>query len=982
MKVSLKLLVICLINLPLLAWSQPYTFTRISDSSVFEYAYQPRINNKGDVSFTGELSTGEKGIFVSDGYQEEDQISFTTIIKSNELIFNIGNTGINLQGSVLFKAADNFNRGNPDLYIGSGDNQYQKIFLDIDEAVTPEKYSYSSILFNNTGEILYLKSPYDVPYHLRKYEIFSSEQGLIADYDFWSLFSDKEIYYTPITRYNRISPLSLNNNGDILFYKKEYRIDSGDSCSKFETSVIMVDPVTTTIVDNFDCTKFSYIRPDADLNDYKTIVYVGDEIDGSKNKQVVKSFDSKAKLTSTIASAASDIDISYWSFENLKINNGYSVVFRSRFNHSIIKRGSLGIFMGPNPKAFKVIVEDDLIEEKVVKRIGGHDFNDLGQVVFTAVTDDGKWSIYRADPTQTIYLDWDEPISVDFIPDDSYYFVNDTIFKVKYKIDEKKNNQRIMFNSLSDNEKKTGILKHLHKLLFDSGVNIPIIDSRNINTPPENAIIVRFGDRTKDVNGVKGVAFDVAPWAKKGTGAIDRFNIRKDGEVAVFIKSIDKARTIADIIAHEVGHALGLIHINPLPLSGVEIMDRQLPNIIKKEQSKFYSSPTETTDRGQLWQWHHNPLFHIRRYTHNDSEESLINEGIQNFTAYLEPLTESERELIESVDWDIGKTRYLLSQVVITSLLDTISEVGVINLGFSNNEPGAGFSLLADELNLYDSNRLSFIYSSNSNLQLTASSLSGQTNNLFFGFGDVSSPNITLPTEIGERDGKIFQLNDDETFIVVGQFRIQTTVKAEYKDDDLLNGETTNKAPIALCQDIVVSTDLGSCSASADVDAGSFDPDDDPITLVQSPPGPYLLGTTNVQLSVTDDANAVSSCSATVTVQDNEPPNILTATTNKTTIWPPNHKMIPITFNIQSQDNCDVAPVCRVVSVSSNEQINGVGDGNTEPDWEITGNLSIKLRAERSGKGDGRIYTNHIECSDKSGNHSKINVDINVPLHH
>ena len=74
-----------------------------------------------------------------------------------------------------------------------------------------------------------------------------------------------------------------------------------------------------------------------------------------------------------------------------------------------------------------------------------------------------------------------------------------------------------------------------------------------------------------------------------------------------------------------------------------------------------------------------------------------------------------------------------------------------------------------------------------------------------------------------------------------------------------------NQPPVALCQNLTVPADP-SCQGSADVNNGSFDPDNDPITLAQSPPGPYSLGTTSVTLTVTDDKGASASCTATVTV--------------------------------------------------------------------------------------------------------------------
>lgn len=55
------------------------------------------------------------------------------------------------------------------------------------------------------------------------------------------------------------------------------------------------------------------------------------------------------------------------------------------------------------------------------------------------------------------------------------------------------------------------------------------------------------------------------------------------------------------------------------------------------------------------------------------------------------------------------------------------------------------------------------------------------------------------------------------------------------------------------------------------------------------------------------------------------------------------------------------------------------GGGDTPPDWVITGPLTVDLRAERSGKGSGRVYTITVECSDASGNTATKTVTVTVP---
>jgi subtilisin-like proprotein convertase family protein len=115
---------------------------------------------------------------------------------------------------------------------------------------------------------------------------------------------------------------------------------------------------------------------------------------------------------------------------------------------------------------------------------------------------------------------------------------------------------------------------------------------------------------------------------------------------------------------------------------------------------------------------------------------------------------------------------------------------------------------------------------------------------------------------------------------------------------------STNQAPVALCQDVTVAADANSCTASASVDAGSYDPDGDALTITQDPPGPYGIGVHNVTLTVTDPLDASSSCNATVTVVDETGPVI--SCNAPATITPPD---APVSFTATASDACGSATV-------------------------------------------------------------------------
>jgi len=138
-------------------------------------------------------------------------------------------------------------------------------------------------------------------------------------------------------------------------------------------------------------------------------------------------------------------------------------------------------------------------------------------------------------------------------------------------------------------------------------------------------------------------------------------------------------------------------------------------------------------------------------------------------------------------------------------------------------------------------------------------------------------------------------------------------------------------------------------------------------------------GTNMVQITVTDSSGVSASCGTTVTIVDTTPPVITKVSASPSVLWPPNHKMVMVTVNATAKDTCGPA-TWNIVSVKSNEPANGRGDGNTSPDWQITGNHTVSLRAERSGNGSGRIYTITIQATDAAGNTSTSQtVTVKVP---
>lgn len=143
------------------------------------------------------------------------------------------------------------------------------------------------------------------------------------------------------------------------------------------------------------------------------------------------------------------------------------------------------------------------------------------------------------------------------------------------------------------------------------------------------------------------------------------------------------------------------------------------------------------------------------------------------------------------------------------------------------------------------------------------------------------------------------------------------------------------------------------------------------------------LGFHTIVLEVNDGTNQPVTSEITVEIVDMQVPT-LAPVANKTILWPPNHKMVDIVIEANAGDNSG-GPITLTAVVSSSEPIDGPGDGDTSPDWiapsisQDSGIIRLQLRAERSGEGNGRVYTVTITASDTSGNSSVVDIDVIVP---
>ena len=86
-------------------------------------------------------------------------------------------------------------------------------------------------------------------------------------------------------------------------------------------------------------------------------------------------------------------------------------------------------------------------------------------------------------------------------------------------------------------------------------------------------------------------------------------------------------------------------------------------------------------------------------------------------------------------------------------------------------------------------------------------------------------------------------------------------------------------------------------------------------------------------------------------------------------IWPPDHKMVPLTIVGLSTDPTLMPVTVTIISIQQDEPVNALGSGNTAVDGTIdpsTPSIAY-VRAERAGPGTGRIYFITFNAMDGSG---------------
>lgn len=146
------------------------------------------------------------------------------------------------------------------------------------------------------------------------------------------------------------------------------------------------------------------------------------------------------------------------------------------------------------------------------------------------------------------------------------------------------------------------------------------------------------------------------------------------------------------------------------------------------------------------------------------------------------------------------------------------------------------------------------------------------------------------------------------------------------------------------------------------------------LVVTQLPEAGTLLpkGEHLITVTVTDAAGNSTSKHVALRIVDRTAPKVRSVTAAPDVLVPADNSRIRVSLAVDATDNCDAAPTSKIVRVLCNER--------TEPgDITVLGDLTVRLAASRSNKGDGRVYRIIIVCRDSAGNSTYDSVAVKVP---
>jgi hypothetical protein len=202
-----------------------------------------------------------------------------------------------------------------------------------------------------------------------------------------------------------------------------------------------------------------------------------------------------------------------------------------------------------------------------------------------------------------------------------------------------------------------------------------------------------------------------------------------------------------------------------------------------------------------------------------------------------------------------------------------------------------------------------------------------------------------------------------------------TTVTLTVEDDDGVTDTCTatvtvvdNTPPSLSCPAAVtVGTNNGCTYVGPIGSATATDNCDGSVTISNNAPASFPLGSTIVTWKATDDAGNMNTCAQSVTVRDTTAPTV-SSSVIQSTLWPPNHNLVNVGLSVSAADQCDANLSINVTVFGDEDDEEPTGDGTHSPDAKDIAPSTLRVRSERKGDADGRVYLLVVKASDDAGN--------------
>jgi hypothetical protein len=140
--------------------------------------------------------------------------------------------------------------------------------------------------------------------------------------------------------------------------------------------------------------------------------------------------------------------------------------------------------------------------------------------------------------------------------------------------------------------------------------------------------------------------------------------------------------------------------------------------------------------------------------------------------------------------------------------------------------------------------------------------------------------------------------------------------------------------------------------------------------LVLTTEGTAVTGT----ITVTDRAGNTATFKSPAVKIDKTPPTV-TCSVSPNSLWPPNHKMVPVKASVGVSDVLSGPAGFTLTAATSNEAFGADIQGFVVGTPATTG----ELRSERLGTGNGRVYTLTYKGMDVAGNAALCSTTVTVP---